>query len=326
MRETLCFQAFLCYDTSMKQTMIHPQNPLFDAQSVAAELHTVCDFVRYGVSMFTESELSFGHGTDNAFDESVFMVLEGLHLPIDTLDPYWNARLTTAERLRLATLIHERIKTRKPASYLLNKAYIQGFGFYVDERVIVPRSFLAEILARDGGFSKIADYEGVGRVLDLCTGSGCLAILAAQLFPNAQVDAVDLSPDALAVARRNVDDYGLKDRVHLYQGDLFAPLSGKKYDLILTNPPYVDEEGMSALTPEYRHEPALALAAGKDGLDIVHKIIENAGQFLENDGGLLCELGRCGPALQSAYPGKPFLWLDTEQSSGEVFWIEKQDL
>lgn len=295
-------------------------------KAVAEELYTVCDFVRYGTSLFTESGVMFGHGTDNAFDEAVFMVLEGLHLPIDTLEPYWNARLTPWERERLAKLICERATTRKPAAYLLNKAYIQGFPFYVDERVIVPRSFLAEILCKEDGFSKIDDYGDITRVLDLCTGSGCLAIVAAHIFPNAQVDAVDLSPDALEVARRNVADHGLEDRVSLYQGDLFAPLQGKSYDLILTNPPYVDQEGMDTLTPEYKQEPVMALAAGDDGLDIVHRILKDAKSYLNEDGGLLCELGRCGPALEDAYPKTPFMWIDTESSSGEVFWIKKADL
>ncbi len=310
----------------MKQPVHKPPFALPDATGIASELYTVCDFVRFAASSFTESGLTFGHGTDNAFDEAVFMVLEGLHLPIDTLDPYWNARLTLAERERLAALIIARIATRKPAAYLLNKAYIQGLPFYVDERVIVPRSFLAEILGRDDGFSLIGDYAEITSVLDLCTGSGCLAILAARLFPNARIDAVDLSPDALAVAERNVRDHGLEDRITLYHGDLFAPLKDKRYDLIITNPPYVDAEGMDLLTPEYRHEPIMALAAGDDGLDIVHKIIAQSPAHLTERGGVLCELGRCGPALEATYPDRPFLWLATEQSNGEVFWIEKKDL
>lgn len=289
----------------------------------ADELFTVCDFVRYGVTKFNESGLFYGHGTDNAFDEAAFMVLEGLSLPIDSLEPYWNARLTLAERRMLTDFIHKRIETRKPASYILHKAYIQGYPFYVDERVIVPRSFIAEILCAPEGFAPIGNYGDVMSVLDLCTGSGCLAIIAAHLFPNAVVDAVDLSPDAIAVAQRNVADHGLEGRVNLFQGDLFAPVKGNRYDLIITNPPYVDQDGMNALPPETMREPAMALAAGDDGLDIVRRIMEEAKNHLNDQAGMLCELGRCGPDLQEEYPTKSFRWLDTQNSEGEVFWLPK---
>lgn len=285
---------------------------------------TLGDFVNHAAQIFAESDIAFGHGTDNADDEAAFIALEGLGLPIDDLAPYWEMELDPAQRARLVSLAAARIATRKPASYLLNKAYIQGLPFYVDERVIVPRSFIAEILCRDA-FSGIGDYEAVGSVLDLCTGSGCLAILAAHLFPHARVDAVDLSKDALAVAARNVAEHGLEDRVTLYEGDLFAPLGGKTYDLILTNPPYVDKEGMDALPEEYRHEPRMALAAGDDGMEIVHRIMAEAKPYLNDGGGMMCELGRCGPALEAAYKN-PFLWLDTEGSDGEVFWIKKKNL
>lgn len=254
------------------------------------------------------------------------MVLEALHLPIDTIEPYWNSRLTESERQRLAAMLHRRAETRLPAPYILNKSYIQGFPFYVDERVLVPRSFIAEILCKEDGFSQLPDYDAVESVLDLCTGSGCLGIIAAQIFPNARVDIADLSPDAIEVARRNVRDYGLENRVTIHQGDLFAPLQGRTYDLIITNPPYVDKDGMDTLPDEFRHEPAMALGAGDDGLDIVHRILKDAKNHLNDGGGLLCELGRCGPDLEAAYPQKPFLWIDTEQSSGEVFWIKKKDL
>jgi len=312
----------------MSKTPIKMTAPILSPapEKVADELLTVCDYVRYGVSRFNESGLFFGHGTDNAIDEAVFIVLEGLHLPVDSIEPYWNARLTLAERQRLANLIHTRAETRKPAPYLLNKAYIQGYPFYVDERVIVPRSFIAELLCQPGGLPQIEDYEGITSVLDLCTGSGCLAIIAAQLFPNASVDAVDLSPEALEVAARNVADYGLNSRITLYNGDLFAPLKGKKYDLIITNPPYVDQAGMEELPPEFKHEPAMALGSGFDGLDIVRRIMDEAKSYLNKDGGLICELGRCGPDLEKAYPKTKFLWLDTEQSQGEVFWLEKDQL
>lgn len=288
-------------------------------------LYTVRDFVEYGASLFSESGLFFGHGTDNESDEAIYMVLEGLQLPIDE-EPDWDKRLTDEERAHIASLLQRRAASRLPAPYILNKAYIQGFPFYVDERVLVPRSFIAEILCREDGFSGIRDYEAVRSVLDLCTGSGCLGIVAAEIFPNAHVDIADLSKDALEVACRNVRDYGLKNRVTIHQGDLFAPLAGKTYDLIITNPPYVDKEGMDALPEEFRHEPAMALGAGDDGLDIVHRILNDAKAHLNDGGGLLCEVGRCGPDLDKAYPRTPFLWLDTENSSGEVFWLKKKDL
>lgn len=302
-----------------------PVKPSKSIENTISACKTLGDFVEYAAHTFAESDIAFGHGTDNADDEAAFMVLEGLGLPIHDLAPYWDMAPDPAQRARLEELIAARIETRKPASYLLGKAYIQGLPFYVDERVIVPRSFIAEILCRDDGFSGIGDYDAVGSVLDLCTGSGCLAILAAHLFPNAKIDAVDLSGDALAVAARNVADHELEDRVTLYEGDLFAPLKGKSYDIILTNPPYVDKEGMDALPPEFLHEPRMALAAGDDGMEIVHRIMAEAKAHLNDGGGMMCELGRCGPALEAAY-NNPFLWLDTEGSEGEVFWIKKKNL
>lgn len=296
----------------------------------ATELRTVRDLIRYGVSRFTEADLDYGHGTTNAHDEAVFMVLEGLSLPIDQLDPYVDARLTLAERRKVADLLHARVETRKPASYLLNKAYIQGIPFYVDERVIVPRSYIGEILFSDliGGddFTLVEDPTEVERVLDLCTGSGCLAILAAQIFPEAQVDAVDLSADALEVAKRNVADSGFEDRIALHHGDLFAPLKNRKYDVIITNPPYVDAEAMAALPPEFRHEPQMALASGEDGLDIVRRILKEAPKHLTPEGGLLCEFGTGREILEAEYPDLDFFWVETANSFGEVFWLTRDQL
>nr|WP_247886911.1 50S ribosomal protein L3 N(5)-glutamine methyltransferase [Azospirillum sp. SYSU D00513] len=291
---------------------------------------TVRDFIRYGVSRFNAAGLSYGHGTTTAFDEAVFLVLETLHLPIDQLEPYLDARLTTAERRGVAEILEKRVTTRKPASYLTNKAYIQGFPFYVDERVIVPRSYIGELLFSDyfGGeeFAIVEDPPSVERVLDLCTGSGCLAILAAQVFPEAQIDAVDLSPDALEVAKRNVADHGLEDRITLFQGDLFAPLKGRKYDVILTNPPYVDAEAMNALPAEYQQEPAMALAAGEDGMDIVRRILKEASKHLTDEGGILCEFGTGREILEEDYSKLDFLWLQTANSFGEVFWLTRDQL
>jgi ribosomal protein L3 glutamine methyltransferase len=301
------------------------ENTSRNLENTGPALRTVADYLRHATERFGESDLSYGHGTGNANDEAAFIVLEVLGLPIDELEPYLDRELSEAERARLSTLIDARIKTRKPAPYLLNRAYIQGLPFYIDERAIVPRSFIAEILCREDGFSGIPDYDAVSSVLDLCTGSGCLAVLAAYLFPNAKIDAVDLSAAALEVAKRNVTDHELERRITLYEGDLFAPVNGKTYDLILTNPPYVDKEGMDSLPPEFLHEPRMALAAGDDGMDIIHRIMKEAKAHLNKDGGMLCELGRCGPALEAAYKN-PFLWLDTEESEGEVFWIKKKNL
>lgn len=289
------------------------------------ELLTVRDFIRYAVSRFNAAKLVFAHGTATAWDEAVFMVLEGLCLPIDQLEPYFDARLTKPERIRILKLIHDRVRTRKPASYLLNKAYIGGIPFYVDERVIVPRSYLGEILL-DENFSLIPDAGDVGRVLDLCTGSGCLAIVAAQAFPNAQIDAVDLSPGAIEVARKNVRESGFKDRINVFKGDLFAPLKGRKYDLIVTNPPYVDAAGVKGLPPECRHEPKMAFAAGRDGTEIAQRILKEAAAHLTPSGALLAEVGRCRKALESHFPRLPFLWLDSAASQGEVFWLTAKQL
>ena len=304
--------------------------PLPDAAHLAAELATLRDFLRYATSAFRAHDLVFGHGTTDALDEAAFIVLEGLSLPIDRLDPFLDARLLPQERKLLAELILARITTRKPASYLLNKAYVGGVPFYVDERVIVPRSFIGELL-RSGLFNgadghQLIEAESVSSALDLCTGSGCLAILMAQHFPHAMIDAVDLSPDALDVARMNIGESGLEDRIGLIEGDLFEPLTGNRYDLIITNPPYVSAQVMSALPPEYAHEPEMALGSGEDGLDITRRILADAGKHLNPGGGLLCEIGEDREILEAEFPDLPFLWLDTEESSGEVFWLSADDL
>lgn len=303
---------------------------VLDPQDIGGELVTVRDYLRFAVSRFTAAGLAFGQGTSRALDEAAFIILEALGLPVDDINPWLDARLMPAERLRIASLIVERIETRRPAAYLLGKAYVQGVPFRVDERVIVPRSYIGEVLAAghfDGeGMALTDDAAGVERVLDMCTGSGCLAILAAMTFANARVDAVDVSGDALQVARLNVADHGLEERVKLHQGDLFEPLGPARYDLILTNPPYVDAEGMADLPPEFRHEPTLALAAGADGLDIVRRIVAGAGGHLKAGGGLLCEVGRAGTVLEAAFPDLAFLWLDTEESQREVFWLPAEAL
>ena len=298
----------------------------------AGELLTLFDFVRYAVSRFNEAKLVFAHGTTDPVAEAAFLVCESLHLHPDQFESFASARVTAAEGKEIIDLIERRVSTRKPAAYLVNKIYMRGLPFYVDERTIVPRSFIGELLASHFGgndedaTSLIGDPFEVESVLDLCTGSGCLAILAARHFPHAAIDAVDVSKDALAVARRNVVDHGLQDRIALHRGDLFAPLAGKRYDLIISNPPYVDAEGMAALPRECRAEPKIAFDGGDNGIDIVRRILDDAKAHLNPQGGLLCEVGRCQPAVVEAYPQLPLLWLDTEDSEGEVFWIAASNL
>jgi ribosomal protein L3 glutamine methyltransferase len=297
--------------------------------AAAVELLTLLDFVRYAVSRFIEAKLVFAHGTTDPVAEAAFLVCATLHLDPDQFETFATARVTAAEAKRILDVIARRVATRKPAAYLVNKIYMRGLSFYVDERTIVPRSFIGELLdshfghqeAEDGG-ALIDDPASVRHVLDLCTGSGCLAVLASRSFPNAQIDAVDISGDALDVAARNIAEYGLGDRVTLHRGDLFKPLGSKRYDLIITNPPYVDAEGMAELPRECLAEPQLAFDGGSDGLDIVRRILKEAGRHLTAQGGLLCEIGRCRPALETAYPRTDFLWLDTEASDAEVFWID----
>ena len=303
----------------------------------AGELLTLLDFVRYAVSRFTEAELVFAHGTTDPVAEAAFLVCEALHLHPDQFEAFATARVTSAEGRKILDLIARRVTTRKPTAYLVNKIYMRGLPFYVDERTIVPRSFIGELLEQHFGGQENEEYDeedgsligdpaSIRNVLDLCTGSGCLAILASRNFPNAAIDAVDISKDAIEVAARNVGDYGLQDRLKLYRGDLFKPLGGKRYDLIISNPPYVDAEGMADLPRECRAEPKLAFDGGADGLDIVRRILDEAEAHLTPQGGLLCEIGRCRPQLEAAYPQLPLLWLDTADSEGEVFWIAAADL
>jgi ribosomal protein L3 glutamine methyltransferase len=299
----------------------------------SGELLTLLDFVRYAVSRFIEARLVFAHGTTDPVAEAAFLVCETLHLHPDQFEMFATARVTSAEAKKILDVIGRRITTRKPAAYLVNKIYMRGLPFYVDERTIVPRSFIGELLdshfsgqGDDDDSSLIEDPLGVERVLDLCTGSGCLAILAARAFPNAAIDAVDMSADALDVAARNVADYALADRVTLHRGDLFQPLGDKRYDLIISNPPYVDAAGMAELPRECRAEPKLAFDGGADGLDIIRRMLQQTGRHLTPEGGLLCEIGRGREMLEAAFPQLPLLWLDTEESEGEVFWIGAADL
>jgi ribosomal protein L3 glutamine methyltransferase len=307
-----------------------PEAPPLSEATVDERLETFLtprDWLRYAVGRFLSQDLAFGHGATSALDEAAFLILEGLSLPIDTLDPFLDARLLRDERRRLLGLIEARVTTRKPAAYLVNRAYIQGVPFYVDERVIVPRSLIGELLmtafAKDDAL--VGDPETIASVLDLCTGGGSLAILAARVFPNARIEAVDVSAGALEVAARNVDEHGLQDRIALKEGDLFAPVEGERFDLILTNPPYVDAAAIAAFPPEYAAEPTLAHAGGADGLDIVRRILREAGKHLTADGTLVCEVGGARAALEQEFPHLPFLWLDTQDISGEVFLLRAAD-
>jgi ribosomal protein L3 glutamine methyltransferase len=298
----------------------------------AGELVTMLDFVRYAVSRFVEAGLVFAHGTTDPVAEAAFLICETLHLHPDQFEAFAAARVTRREAKVVLDVIARRVSTRKPAAYLVNKVYMRGLPFYVDERVIVPRSFIGELLDShfagddDHGTSLIEDPDAVESVLDVCTGSGCLAILASRRFPNARIDAVDISRDALDVAARNIADYGLEDRVTLHRGDLFKPIGDARYDLIISNPPYVDQKGMAGLPRECRAEPRLAFDGGADGIDIIRRILNEAGRHLAAHGGLLCEVGRCRAALEAEFPKTPMLWLDTEDSEGEVFWIAARDL
>jgi ribosomal protein L3 glutamine methyltransferase len=289
---------------------------------------TLRDWFRHAVSRFNAAGLAYGHGATSAIDEAAFLVLEGLHLPIDALDPFLDAKLLFEERRRLEDLIDSRVATRRPAAYLLNRAYIQGVPFYVDERVIVPRSLIGELLfgglIGDGGL--IEAPERIESVLDLCTGGGSLAILAALKFSKARIDAADLSPDALEVARRNILEHELAGRIALHCGDLFAPVGDRRYDLILANPPYVDAAALAAFPPEYAAEPRLAHAGGKDGLDVVRRILAEAREHLTPDGALICEIGRGRAALEAEYPNLSPIWLDTEESEGEVLFVRAADM
>ncbi len=288
-------------------------------------LITVRDWLRFAVSRFNEAELFFGHGSDNAFDEAAYLILHTLHLPLDRLDPFLDASLTHGESEQVQAVIERRVRERIPAAYLTHEAWLGEHRFYVDERVIVPRSFIAELL-REQLAPWVEEPDTVTRALDLCTGSGCLAILAALAFPNADVDAVDLSQDALDVARRNVADYGLADRIELIESDLFAALGGRTYDVILSNPPYVNAESVAALPPEYQAEPALALGSGEDGLDATRQILAKAKDHLNPGGLLVVEIGHNRDALEADYPTLPFTWLDTESGDQFVFMLRREDL
>ncbi|MEC5396618.1 50S ribosomal protein L3 N(5)-glutamine methyltransferase [Uliginosibacterium sp. H1] len=289
------------------------------------ELVTVRDLVRYATSQFNRAKLFFGHGLQDAYDEAVYLVLHSLHLPLDRLEPFLDACIPIAERIEVLEIIRRRVEERVPAAYLTNEAWLGEYRFYVDERVIVPRSYCAELIA-DGLSPWIADDAAVTRALDLCTGSGCLAILMVLRFGNAQVDAIDLSPDALEVAARNVSDYGLQDDVRLIQSDVFDALGDERYDLIISNPPYVTEDAMDALPDEYLREPRMALAAGDDGMDVVRRIIAQARRHLTDDGVLIVEVGHNREFVEAAFPDLECVWLTNTTEAEKVFLVRADQL
>ncbi|ABE50137.1 50S ribosomal protein L3 N(5)-glutamine methyltransferase [Methylobacillus flagellatus] len=289
------------------------------------ELHTIRDWLRFAVSRFEESGIFFGHGTDNAYDEAVWLIMSSLHLPHDTLDNFLDARLLPPERTRLKELIRRRITDRTPTAYLVNEAWLKGFKFYVDERVIVPRSFIAELL--EDSLSPWIEYpEMVESAADICTGSGCLGVLLANAFPNAHIDVVDISPDALAVASINIRNYGLEDQITAIESDMFSNLQGRTYDIIISNPPYVDASSMALLPQEYRNEPEIALGSGPTGLDHTHVLLNEAKKHLNDNGLLVVEIGHNRDALLEVYPHLPFTWLEVDSGNEFVFLLTKEQL
>jgi ribosomal protein L3 glutamine methyltransferase len=290
-----------------------------------AELFTIRDWLRFAVSQFEEAGLFYGHGTQNSFDEAVWLTLSALHLPHDRLEIFLDAVIIENERRHLLHLIERRVTERIPTAYLLREAWLGEFKFYVDERVIVPRSFIAELL-REQLAPWVDDPETVVSAADICTGSGCLAILLAHAFPNAEVDAVDISDDALAVARRNIADYGLEDQVQAVKSDMLKALQGKRYDVIISNPPYVNASSMESLPPEFRREPQLALASGEDGLEHVRTLLKQAPSHLNPGGLLVVEIGHNRDQLEAAFPQLPFTWLEVSAGDQFVFLLTREQL
>lgn len=299
-----------------------PLNYQFDG------LETILDFVRWGGTLFSQQAsqqaLYFGHGTDNAFDEAKVLVLFGLALPPEIPDSYWQARLTEAEKQAVTALFRQRIETRQPAAYITGEAWFAGIKFTVNKHTLVPRSPIAELIAQQ--YRPWVEPEAVTRILDLCTGSGCIGVASLQACPNATVDLVDISPEALAVAQQNIETYQLDSVVRTVESDLFSALEGEQYDLIVTNPPYVDAIEMAHLPAEFQQEPALGLAAGDDGLDLVRKILAQASDHLTAEGVLICEVGVSQYYLEQTYPELPFYWFEFEQGGEGVFAIQKSEL
>jgi ribosomal protein L3 glutamine methyltransferase len=289
------------------------------------QLQTVRDLLRFAVSRFNEARLFFGHGSASAYDEAAYLILHSLHLPPDQLDPFLDARLTTTERAQVLHVIERRATKKIPAAYLTNEAWLGDFCFYVDERVIVPRSFIAELL-HERLAPWVQEADAVRSALDLCTGSGCLAVLLAHAFENAAIDASDISEDALQVAAKNVADYGLEHRINLVRSDLFDGLAGRRYDLIVSNPPYVNAASMAVLPEEYRHEPHGALSSGVDGLDATRATLREAANHLTENGMFVAEIGHNRAELEKNFPRTPFTWLQTSAGDEFVFLLRRNEI
>jgi ribosomal protein L3 glutamine methyltransferase len=293
--------------------------------SALHELFTVRDLIRYGVSRFNSADLSFGHGSDNAYDESVYLVLHSLRLPADTLEPFLDARILRDECERVLALFERRVTEHLPAAYLTSEAWLAGYRFYVDCRVIVPRSPISELLA-DGLTPWVNDPESIRNVLDMCTGSGCLAILAALAFPGAQVDGVDVLPAAIEVAQKNIDDYRLQTRIRAVESDLFTALPARRYDVIVCNPPYVNSGSMDLLPKEFRCEPSMALAGGVDGMDVVRRILKDAPDFMTSEGILILEIGHEKKHFEAAFPKLDPVWLETAAADDQILLLTREQL
>lgn len=298
------------------------------SSNTKTELITLRDFLRYAVSRFSATNIYFGHGTTNAFDEAVYLICHTLGLNSEHLEIFLDAKLLLQERELVLDILQKRVQNRIPAAYLTHEAWLFDYKFYVDERTIIPRSFIAELLINSSLEVWFVDNSKIQNVLDLCTGSGCLAIIAADIFANAAVDAIDISKNALAVAEKNIKNYALQNQINLLCGDGFEVLKNqqKKYDLIICNPPYVDAEAMKNLPAEYRHEPSLALASGIDGLDFVKKLLQNAKNYLSENGILVVEIGHQKEKLLQEFPELNFVWLETQAGNDYVFLLEAKDL
>ncbi|WP_038177069.1 50S ribosomal protein L3 N(5)-glutamine methyltransferase [Vibrio pacinii] len=292
-------------------------------EEAVSELHTLQDMIRWTVSRFNAANLFYGHGTDNSWDEAVQLVLPTLYLPIDVPPHVLNSRLTTSERMRIVERVVKRINDRTPVAYLTNRAWFCGLEFFVDERVLVPRSPIGEMIQAE--FQPWLVEEPT-RIMDLCTGSGCIAIACAYAFPDAEVDAIDISTDALQVAEQNVQDHGMEQQVFPIRSDLFRDLPKEKYNLIVSNPPYVDQEDMNSLPDEFTHEPELGLAAGTDGLKLVRRILANAEDYLTDNGILICEVGNSMVHMIEQYPQIPFTWIEFENGGHGVFMLTREQL
>ena len=304
--------------------MNHNHESNTDLEILSEELTTMIDFMRWGASQFVQAGLSYSHGMSSPLDESVYLVLRTLNLPVDTPDVYWNSKLTTTEKMSVLNTLFQRIDKKIPAAYITKEGWFAGLQFYVDERVLVPRSPIAELV--ESQFTPWVNPDEVETVLDLCTGSGCIGIACAYAFPMAQVDLADISKDALDVSTINVEKHEAEHRVSVIQSDLFEGLSGKQYDIIVSNPPYVDAEDISDMAEEFQHEPELGLSSGKEGLDCTRKILEQASQYLSDEGILVLEVGNSQYALAEEYPDLPFQWVDFERGGDGVFVLTKAQL